>query len=96
MIQIFNILFLCILKMCYSNDDIIARLGAWSFESENPTVDIDISKISVIPIFNSQNLQNDIAVLRLSSPAPIASNPNINTACLSTSVAPGTRYVDIF
>ncbi|KAG5307809.1 PEX16 protein, partial [Pseudoatta argentina] len=76
----------------YDNSDIIARLGEWSFESGKPTIDIGISQISVRSTFNSQNLHNDIAVLRLSSPAPIASNRNINTACLlSTSVTPGTK-----
>lgn len=46
------------------------------------------------PDFNeSVYLINDIAVLKLSSAAPIATSSNINTACLPTSaIAAGTRY----
>lgn len=79
----------------YVNGGIKARLGAWDIQKNTgpyPYVDISISKVTLNPQYNSQNLQNDIAVLQLSSAAPIATSPNINTACLpSAAVAAGTR-----
>lgn len=78
------------------NGGIKARLGEWDAQvttEPNPYVEISISKITVHPQYNSQNLQNDIAVLKLCSAAPISS-PNINTACLpSGAVSAGTRHV---
>ncbi|XP_072754349.1 inactive CLIP domain-containing serine protease A3 [Anoplolepis gracilipes] len=65
----------------YGNDEIKAKLGVW--DAKSPTsVDISISKVTLHPNYTSGNLHNDIAVLKLSSAAPIATNPNINTACL--------------
>lgn len=73
------------------------RLGEWNAQATtepNPHVEISISRVTLHPQYNSQNLQNDIAVLRLSSAAPIATSPNINTACLPyTQTAAGTRHV---
>lgn len=64
-------------------------MGVWDTQSTTePTIDISISKVTLHPQYNSQlpdnlqNLRNDIAVLKLSSAAPIATSPNINTACL--------------
>ncbi|XP_011692390.1 PREDICTED: trypsin-3 [Wasmannia auropunctata] len=73
-----------------------ARLGDWDVQTQtepNPFVDIIVSRVTLHPSYNSQNyLQNDIAVLRLSSAAPITTAPNINTACLPNSAVPaGTR-----
>lgn len=72
------------------------RLGEWDAQNNvepNPVVDIAVSKVTIHPQFNSQNLQNDVAVLKLSSAAPIGANPNVNTACLPTGTpAAGTRY----
>lgn len=69
--------------------EIKVKLGAWDSQSTTePTVDISISKVithynyTPNPDPKKQNLHNDIAVLRLSSAAPIATSPNINTACL--------------
>ncbi|CAL1676066.1 unnamed protein product [Lasius platythorax] len=79
----------------YVNGGIKARLGAWNDQASTgpyPYRDISISRVTIHPQYNSQNLYNDIAVLRLSSAAPIATSPNINTACLpSAAVAAGTR-----
>ncbi|GAB1866039.1 Peroxisomal membrane protein PEX16 [Camponotus japonicus] len=73
----------------YVNGGIKAKLGVWDTQSTTePTIDISISKVTLHPQYNSQlpdnlqNLRNDIAVLKLSSAAPIATSPNINTACL--------------
>ncbi|XP_014478380.1 PREDICTED: trypsin-3-like isoform X2 [Dinoponera quadriceps] len=79
----------------YVNGGIKARLGEWDAQSTSepdPYVDISVSRVVLHPEYNSQNLQNDIAVLTLSSAAPIATSPNINTACLpSAAPAAGTR-----
>ncbi|XP_032672431.1 phenoloxidase-activating factor 2-like isoform X2 [Odontomachus brunneus] len=80
--------------VCCGNS-IKARLGEWDAQSTtepDPYVDISVSRVTLHPQYNSQNLQNDIAVLKLSSAAPISTSPNINTACLpSAEPAPGTR-----
>ncbi|KAL6422376.1 hypothetical protein ACFW04_010608 [Cataglyphis niger] len=70
-----------------------AKLGAIVLRSDSqsttePSVEISFSKVTLHPNYipnpdpKKQNLHNDIAVLRLCSAAPIATNPNINTACL--------------
>lgn len=73
------------------------RLGEWNAQATtepNPHVEISVSKVTLHLSYNSQNLQNDIAVLKLSLAAPITTNPNINTACLpSAATAAGTRHV---
>lgn len=83
----------------HRNGGIKARLGEWDAQvttEPNPYVDIAVSKITLHPQYNSQNLQNDIAVLKLNSAAPISTSPNINTACLpSATPAAGTRYICI-
>jgi len=83
--------------MRYRNGGIKARLGEWNAQATtepNPFVEISVSKVTLHPQFNPINLSNDIAVLKLSSNAPIATAPNINTACLpSAAVAAGTRHV---
>lgn len=97
----FNIVFLIIyvylLKTYYRNNGIKARLGEWNAQATtepNPYVEISVSKVTLHFQYNSQNLENDIAVLKLSSVAPIAISPNINTACLPTAAtAAGTRHV---
>ncbi|XP_011862850.1 PREDICTED: trypsin-3 isoform X2 [Vollenhovia emeryi] len=79
----------------YVNGGIKARLGEWDAQATtepNPYVEISVSRVTLHPQYNSQNLQNDIAVLKLSSAAPVATSPNINTACLpSSAAATGTR-----
>jgi hypothetical protein len=61
------------------------RLGDWdiarNIEPYNYQ-DIVISSTYIHPWFNSANLQNDIAVIKLSQPAPLGVYPNINPACL--------------
>lgn len=64
-------------------------MGALNWDTQSTTEpSINISKVTLHPQYNSQlpdnlkNIPNDIAVLKLSSAAPIATSPNINTACL--------------
>ncbi|XP_012221601.1 phenoloxidase-activating factor 2-like [Linepithema humile] len=80
----------------YLNGGLVARLGEWDFTVTNeryPFRDIDVEMISNMT-FTANNLQNDIAVLKLKEPAPIGppNNPHINTVCLAFGPpVPGTR-----
>jgi len=61
------------------------RLGEWDITQNIEPYsyqDYVISKIYIHPQFNSANLQNDIAVIKLSQPVPLGVYPNINPACL--------------
>lgn len=69
------------------NSGLKVRLGAWDVQSSTetyPEKEYSIKKISIHSGYNSANLQNDIAIIVLSGTVPIASSPNINTACLPT------------
>ncbi|KAL2751199.1 phenoloxidase-activating factor 2-like [Vespula maculifrons] len=73
----------------YLTGGLKVRLGEWNGQSSSETYpykEYNAQKIFVHPSYNSLNLQNDVAVIRLSSSVPIASSPNINTICLPTSV----------
>lgn len=73
----------------YVNGGIKAILGAWKLYDQSivetyPSINISISNVILHYRYNrTLYLLDDIAVLRLSSNAPIATSPNINTACLS-------------
>ncbi|XP_065093939.1 phenoloxidase-activating factor 2 [Ochlerotatus camptorhynchus] len=67
------------------------RLGEWDASSASepiPALEYTVTKIFVNPNYNSANLQNDIAMLRLSSAVPLGTTPTITTACL-----PATSFV---
>ncbi|XP_011635278.1 trypsin-3-like [Pogonomyrmex barbatus] len=82
-----------------TSNNLKVRLGSLKLEGNaqattepNPYVEISVSKVTLHEQYNPQSLQNDIAILKLSSAAPIATSPNINTACLpSAATAAGTR-----
>ncbi|XP_015124179.1 phenoloxidase-activating factor 2 [Diachasma alloeum] len=71
------------------------RLGDWDGKATvepNPYVEFRPLSIGIHPNFKADTLQNDVAVIRLNGMAPIATAPNINTACLPTAmIATGTR-----
>ncbi|XP_043268687.1 phenoloxidase-activating factor 2-like [Venturia canescens] len=79
----------------YPNRNFIVRLGEWDGQKTNePNAYQDYTPAQVIthPNYNSGNYQNDISIIRLNKSVPIASSPNINTACLASAVpAAGTR-----
>ncbi|XP_011505633.1 PREDICTED: trypsin-3-like [Ceratosolen solmsi marchali] len=63
---------------------ILVRLGEWNTQNNNepyPSINLNVAKIIIHPSFNANNLENDVAVVKLNGMAPIASYPNINTAC---------------
>lgn len=68
-----------------NNPGVKVRLGDWditkNFEPYNYQ-DFAISSIYIHPQFNSANLHNDIAVIKLSQSVPLGVYPNINPACL--------------
>ncbi|XP_058802891.1 phenoloxidase-activating factor 2-like [Phymastichus coffea] len=73
----------------YANNPeaMLVRLGDWngraSTEPYQP-VSVNVARVVLHPNFNSVNLDNDVAVIRLNGVVPIASYPNINTACKPT------------
>ncbi|XP_015599347.1 phenoloxidase-activating factor 2 [Cephus cinctus] len=79
----------------YRNGGFKVRLGEWDARStteQYPYQEYQVARLFIHPNFNSQNLQNDVAVIRLASNVPISSSPNINTACLPNSMpSPQTR-----
>ncbi|CAL7937658.1 unnamed protein product [Xylocopa violacea] len=73
----------------YTNGGLKVRLGDWNAASTTesyPTLEYSVKRLSIHPQFNSNNLQNDVAVITLNDTVPISSSPNINTACLPTGV----------
>lgn len=70
------------------------RLGEWDAASTResiPAEDITISNVFVHPNFNKDNLQNDIAILRLSSLVNLGQKPTIGTVCLPIKSFVGER-----
>lgn len=62
------------------------RLGDWDITRNIEPYsyqDHVIASVYIHPEFNSANLQNDIAVIKLSQQIPLGVYPNINPACLS-------------
>ncbi|XP_068211103.1 phenoloxidase-activating factor 2-like [Palaemon carinicauda] len=67
----------------YQYGDFKIRLGEWrvdTYDEPLPYVDVDIASITVHPLFNPQNLHNDIAVIELTT--PVKPEFHINTLCL--------------
>ncbi|XP_011298931.1 serine protease 42 [Fopius arisanus] len=79
----------------YRSGNFKLRFGDWDGRSTvepNPYVELRSQGVAIHPNFNSQNLQNDVALIRLNGTAPITTAPNINTACLPSGMpTTGTR-----
>ncbi|CAL8129609.1 unnamed protein product [Orchesella dallaii] len=61
------------------------RLGEWNAkEDDEPykNVEVPIESVLIHPGFNLDNLQNDVALVRLAKPVDIKSYPHIEAACL--------------
>ena len=75
----------------------LVRLGEWNGQSTTepyPAITSNVARITVHPNFNPNNLENDVAVIRLNGNVNVASYPNINTACRpSAAPATGARWV---
>jgi Trypsin len=70
------------------------RLGEWDSATATepiPAQEFFVSRIFVHPQFNSANLKNNIALLRLSSFVPLGAVPTISTVCLPSNQLFGMR-----
>ncbi|KAI9579324.1 hypothetical protein GQX74_004796 [Glossina fuscipes] len=63
------------------------RVGEWDAASTNepvPAQDVSVSKVYVHPNFNKNNLQNDVAILKLVNPVSLVTKSTVGTVCLPT------------
>ncbi|XP_017037451.1 phenoloxidase-activating factor 2 isoform X1 [Drosophila kikkawai] len=70
------------------------RVGEWDASSTNepiPAQDVYVSNVYVNPSFNPNNLQNDVAILKLSTPVSLTSKSTVGTVCLPTTSFVGQR-----
>uniref|UniRef100_A0A182P407 Peptidase S1 domain-containing protein n=1 Tax=Anopheles epiroticus TaxID=199890 RepID=A0A182P407_9DIPT len=70
------------------------RLGEWNAAATTeplPVQEFTVARYFVHPNFNSANLRNDIAVLRLSGTVSLGTTPTIATACLPVTSFVGSR-----
>ena len=76
------------------------RLGEWDTRSTVEPYGFREYKMATVyihPDFNSANLRNDIAVIKLSQSVPLGTYPNIVPACLTRQNAAftGKRFVKV-
>lgn len=70
-----------------SGTQLRVRLGEWDAANTNEPIQPlqqVVARIFVHPNFNSANLKNDVAILRLTTPVALGQYPTIGTACLPT------------
>ncbi len=70
-------------------------MGEWNAGGATepfPAQEYIVSRIFIHPNYNSANLKNDVAILRLSTAVPLGNNPAIATGCLPSTSFAGTRY----
>uniref|UniRef100_A0A182T3C9 Peptidase S1 domain-containing protein n=1 Tax=Anopheles maculatus TaxID=74869 RepID=A0A182T3C9_9DIPT len=70
------------------------RLGEWDAASTSeplPVQEYNVARYFVHPSFNSANLRNDVAILRLSGTVSLGTTPTIATACLPVTSFVGSR-----
>jgi len=61
------------------------RFGEWNAKDDSEpykNVEIPIADVDIHPGFNPGNLQNDVALVKLSRPLDVNAYPHIRTACL--------------
>ncbi|XP_062714534.1 phenoloxidase-activating factor 2 isoform X2 [Aedes albopictus] len=69
------------------------RMGEWDASAASEpfaALEYTVTKFFVHPSYNAANLQNDIAMLRLSAVVPLGVTPTITTACLPATAFVGT------
>ncbi|XP_011188230.1 phenoloxidase-activating factor 2 [Zeugodacus cucurbitae] len=73
------------------------RVGEWDAASTSepiPAQDLAIASVFIHPNFNPTNLQNDVAIIRLSSAVSLMTKSTVGTVCLPTTTFVGqTCYV---
>lgn len=70
------------------------RLGEWDAGNTNepiPAQDFLVSNIFIHPNFNKDNLQNDVAILKLATPVSLTTKSTIGTICLPSISFVGQR-----
>lgn len=70
------------------------RLGEWDASNTReplPAQEQVVSRIFIHPNFNPNNLKNDVAILRLTTPINLGQYPTISTICLPTTTYVGNR-----
>lgn len=70
------------------------RLGEWNAAGINEPIvaqNFAVSRITLHPNYNSNNLKNDVAVLRLTATVPLGQTPTIATVCLPSIAFTGSR-----
>lgn len=61
------------------------RFGEWNAQDDSEpykNVEITVERVDIHPAFNAKNLQNDIALIKLSQPIALDAYPHIKASCL--------------
>lgn len=61
------------------------RLGEWNAQDDSElykNVEIEVARVDIHPKFNAENLQNDVAIIKLAQPIDTSAYPHINSICL--------------
>ncbi|XP_073824709.1 inactive CLIP domain-containing serine protease A3 [Musca autumnalis] len=70
------------------------RIGEWDAASTTepiPAEDVMVANVFIHPNYNKDNLQNDVAVLKLATPVSLTSKSTVGTICLPTTSFVGQR-----
>uniref|UniRef100_A0A1I8PUD1 Phenoloxidase-activating factor 2 n=1 Tax=Stomoxys calcitrans TaxID=35570 RepID=A0A1I8PUD1_STOCA len=70
------------------------RVGEWDAASTAepiPALDVMVSNVFIHPNYNSNNLQNNVAVLKLATPVSLTSRSTVGTICLPSIAFVGQR-----
>lgn len=70
------------------------RIGEWDAASTNepiPAQDVMVANVFIHPNYNKDNLQNDVALLKLATPVSLTSKSTVGTICLPTTSFVGQR-----
>lgn len=70
------------------------RVGEWDASGTAepiPAQDVTVSNVFLHPNFNKDNLQNDVAILKLATPVSLTAKSTVGTVCLPTVSFVGQR-----
>ena len=71
--------------MTFRPEQLRVRLGEWDVNNDSefyPNIELDVLSIDVHPEFESGNLYNDIALVKLDGFIDFLRNPHISPVCL--------------
>lgn len=78
----------------YSITTFKVRVGEWDAASTAepiPAQDVMVSNVFIHPNYNKDNLQNDVAILKLATPVSLTSKSTVGTICLPSVSFVGQR-----